>query len=120
MKEMNGIGENSRLTRRLLAAALGPEVCTTQLGRVDQTEDSEEGSVWMKGKDSKMPINLAHRWGMVLAGGDGVRLRPLTRFICGDERPKQFCPLLGDSSLLQQASSGQNEAYVQIRSFILS
>ena len=103
VKEMNGIGENSRLTRRLLAATLGPEVCTTQLGRVDQTEDSEEGSVWMKGKDSKMPINLAHRWGMVLAGGDGVRLRPLTRFICGDERPKQFCPLLGDSSLLQQA-----------------
>jgi mannose-1-phosphate guanylyltransferase len=50
-----------------------------------------------------MPTNLAHRWGMVLPGGDGIRLRPLTRFICGDERPKQFCPLLSDSCLLQQA-----------------
>ena len=42
------------------------------------------------------------RWGVVLAGGDGVRLRPLTRFICGDDRPKQFCPLLGDGTLLEQ------------------
>jgi mannose-1-phosphate guanylyltransferase len=43
------------------------------------------------------------RWGVILAGGDGVRLRPLTRFICGDERPKQFCPLYGGATLLDQA-----------------
>ena len=43
------------------------------------------------------------RWGVVLAGGDGTRLRSLTRFICGDDRPKQFCPLLGESTLLEQA-----------------
>ena len=43
------------------------------------------------------------RWGIILAGGDGVRLRPLTRFICGDERPKQFCPLYGGATLLEQA-----------------
>ncbi len=43
------------------------------------------------------------RWGIVLAGGDGVRLRPLTRFICGDDRPKQFCPLYGGITLLEQA-----------------
>jgi len=43
------------------------------------------------------------RWGVVLAGGEGVRLRPLTRFICGDERPKQFCPIFdGGVSLLQR------------------
>ena len=42
------------------------------------------------------------RWGVILAGGDGIRLRKLTRFICGDDRPKQFCPLLGDSSLVQE------------------
>jgi mannose-1-phosphate guanylyltransferase len=47
--------------------------------------------------------NLTRRWGVILAGGDGIRLRPLTRFICGDDRPKQFCPLLGDSSLIQEA-----------------
>jgi mannose-1-phosphate guanylyltransferase len=43
------------------------------------------------------------RWGLVLAGGDGVRLRPLTRLICGDDRPKQFCPLYGGMTLLEQA-----------------
>jgi mannose-1-phosphate guanylyltransferase len=44
-----------------------------------------------------------HRWAVVLAGGDGVRLRGLTRLICGDDRPKQFCPLLGASTLLEEA-----------------
>jgi len=42
------------------------------------------------------------RWGIVLAGGDGARLRPLTQFICGDSRPKQFCPLYGGRSLLER------------------
>ena len=42
------------------------------------------------------------RWGVILAGGDGVRLRPLTQFVCGDERPKQFCPLFGGQTLLGQ------------------
>lgn len=42
------------------------------------------------------------RWGVILAGGDGTRLQKLTRHICGDDRPKQFCPLVGDDSLLEQ------------------
>ncbi len=42
------------------------------------------------------------RWGVILAGGDGVRLRPLTRIISGDERPKQFCALFGRCTLLEQ------------------
>jgi mannose-1-phosphate guanylyltransferase len=42
------------------------------------------------------------RWGIVLAGGDGKRLRSLTRFISGDDRPKQFCRLLGETTLLEQ------------------
>jgi mannose-1-phosphate guanylyltransferase len=37
---------------------------------------------------------------VILAGGDGVRLRPLSRLISGDDRPKQFCPLFGGQSLL--------------------
>ena len=40
------------------------------------------------------------RWGLILAGGDGLRLRPLTKLICGDNRPKQFCPLFGQQTLL--------------------
>src|SRR6266852_5819652 len=43
-----------------------------------------------------------HRWGVILAGGEGVRLRSLTRLVSHDGRPKQFCPLLGDKTLLAQ------------------
>jgi mannose-1-phosphate guanylyltransferase len=41
-------------------------------------------------------------WAIVLAGGEGQRLRALTRVVCGDDRPKQFAPLLGGRSLLRQ------------------
>ena len=41
-------------------------------------------------------------WALILAGGDGARLRPLTRQIAGDERPKQFCRLLNQDTLLEQ------------------
>src|SRR6266700_2828087 len=42
------------------------------------------------------------RWAVILAGGDGTRLRSLTRAIAGDDRPKQFCPILGNETLLDQ------------------
>jgi mannose-1-phosphate guanylyltransferase len=41
-------------------------------------------------------------WGVLLAGGDGARLQSLTTRIEGDTRPKQFCRMLGDDSLLTQ------------------
>ena len=41
-------------------------------------------------------------WGIVLAGGEGVRLRPLVRRMLGEDRPKQFVKLLGPRSLLRQ------------------
>jgi len=41
-------------------------------------------------------------WGVVLAGGDGTRLKTLSRFISGDDRPKQFCALFGGETLLRQ------------------
>ena len=41
-----------------------------------------------------------HQWSVILAGGEGVRLRSLTRLISGDDRPKQFCPLIGGLTLL--------------------
>lgn len=43
-----------------------------------------------------------HRWAVILAGGDGVRLRSLTRLVTGDDRPKQFSPLLEGRTLLAQ------------------
>jgi hypothetical protein len=39
---------------------------------------------------------------LILAGGDGKRLLPLTRRIAGDDRPKQFCAVLGNETLLRQ------------------
>lgn len=41
-------------------------------------------------------------WVLILAGGDGSRLRPLTTQIAGDARPKQFCALLPGETLLDR------------------
>ena len=56
---------------------------------------SGPGSVGSDGPQDK-------RWAVILAGGDGTRLRSLTKSISGDERPKQFCPLIGGRTLLDQ------------------
>jgi mannose-1-phosphate guanylyltransferase len=40
------------------------------------------------------------RSAIILAGGEGLRLRSLTRRIAGDERPKQFCPFVNGETLL--------------------
>ena len=40
--------------------------------------------------------------GIILAGGDGTRLASLTRRLAGDARPKQFCRLIGDDTLMEQ------------------
>jgi len=48
--------------------------------------------------------NQPRRWGVIMAGGEGVRLRSVTRLITGDDRPKQFCSLAGGNSLLAQTN----------------
>lgn len=40
-------------------------------------------------------------WALVLAGGDGTRLLPLTTRLTGAPTPKQFCRLTGDRSLFE-------------------
>jgi mannose-1-phosphate guanylyltransferase len=42
------------------------------------------------------------RWAVILAGGEGTRLRSMTHAIAGDDRPKQFCSLTDERTLLEQ------------------
>ncbi len=46
--------------------------------------------------------NSAHLWALVLAAGDGTRLRDLTMRADGGPVPKQYCSLRGGPSLLEE------------------
>jgi mannose-1-phosphate guanylyltransferase len=65
---------------------------------IERAVSSQGATMVPQSNDSRR----AHRWAIILAGGEGARLRSLTRAIVGDERPKQFCPILGDKTLLDQ------------------
>lgn len=43
-----------------------------------------------------------NRWTVVLAGGEGERLKPLIRSSLGLEKPKQYCALVGEQTLLEE------------------
>jgi mannose-1-phosphate guanylyltransferase len=45
---------------------------------------------------------MKNEWAIILAGGDGTRLQSMTRAITGDNRPKQFAPVIGGNTLLNQ------------------
>lgn len=47
----------------------------------------------------------AHTWAVVLAAGEGSRLRSLTTTATGEAVPKQFCSLRGGPTLLHEALS---------------
>lgn len=53
-------------------------------------------------KESRRSVGSLERWAIILAGGEGTRLRSFTRSITGDERPKQFCPIFNGKTLLEQ------------------
>jgi mannose-1-phosphate guanylyltransferase len=42
-------------------------------------------------------------WGIVLAGGEGERLKEFVRECLGSEAPKQFCAFLGQRTMLEHA-----------------
>ena len=47
------------------------------------------------------PIYKKHTWGIVLAGGDGNRLKNLVKKQYGYNRPKQYCTFIGTRSLIK-------------------
>lgn len=51
---------------------------------------------------SRLIITMRNHWAIILAGGDGTRLQSMTRAITGDNRPKQFVPVIGRRTLLDQ------------------
>jgi mannose-1-phosphate guanylyltransferase len=53
-------------------------------------------------------MNAGHTWALILAAGDGSRLRALTTKPCGTAVPKQFCSLHGGRSLLEDAVARAN------------
>jgi mannose-1-phosphate guanylyltransferase len=55
--------------------------------------------------DDQIGKTASNEWAVILAGGDGTRLKSLTRHIAGDERPKQFCSVLGRGTLLEETQS---------------
>jgi len=49
---------------------------------------------------NKMLLSADNAWGLILAGGDGKRLREFVRLRFNSERPKQFCAFHGTRSML--------------------
>jgi mannose-1-phosphate guanylyltransferase len=91
---------------------------STHTGSTIVRLESERGRVTTKTKDYRQPRQstelrevprrrsasatlASRRWGVVLAGGDGNRLRELTQKVWGD-CPKQFCPILSNRTLLEE------------------
>jgi len=55
----------------------------------------------MKTQSQRTACGSDSLWALVLAGGSGRRLEPITRALYGKPVPKQFCRLGGNRSLLQ-------------------
>jgi mannose-1-phosphate guanylyltransferase len=64
--------------------------------------DASNGAVTRRVIETRVDRHACRRWAVILAGGAGSRLLPLTRQIAGDDRPKQFCSLVDNETLLQQ------------------
>ncbi len=58
-------------------------------------------SALMSSTTSRPENQRQTRWGIVLAGGDGARMRSLIGHWLGEDRPKQYCAFVGSRSMLQ-------------------
>jgi mannose-1-phosphate guanylyltransferase len=70
-------------------------------------------------RSQKLDSSTAHLWAVLLAGGDGVRLRGLTRRIAGDSRPKQFCRIVGEQSLFRETRTRLDPLFIRGRQVLV-
>jgi len=68
--------------------------------------------------EHKANLRINH-WAVILAGGEGTRLRSMTRTIAGDDRPKQFCPLVDERTLLEQTRQRVSMSIASNRTLIV-
>jgi mannose-1-phosphate guanylyltransferase len=81
------------------AVRWGETLGTTSPVATEPMDRRAESRGQLRRVDSRAEPNI---WAVILAGGEGLRLRPLTEYVCGDSRPKQFARLLGPQSLVRQ------------------
>lgn len=62
---------------------------------------------------------MRDRWAVILAGGDGTRLQSMTRALTGDNRPKQFVPVIGGATLLDQTRRRVARSVMPSQTFIV-
>ncbi len=60
-----------------------------------------------------------HEWAVILAGGDGTRLRELSYKFSGDRRPKQFCEFFGGKSLLAHTRDRLQPLFIDENTFFV-
>lgn len=62
---------------------------------------------------------MRNRWAVILAGGDGTRLQSMTRAMTGDNRPKQFVPVIGGTTLLDQTRRRVARSVLPSQTFVV-
>jgi mannose-1-phosphate guanylyltransferase len=93
-------GATRCLTRPLQAGEVMAAIrAAWDLSAPDARDIGEGPALVRAGRPRAAPAG-AHVWSVVLAGGEGRRLRPLVQHVHGEVRPKQYATLVGTRTLL--------------------
>ncbi len=77
--------------------------------------DVDRGSIPLK-QPLQEPASL---WSVILAGGEGTRIRPEIQAWLGERRPKQYCAFVGTRSLLEHTLSRARKVVPDKRTLIV-
>ncbi len=88
-----------------------------------QTPDTNLGVPGSAGEATRPEIeglsSAGHRWTVVLAGGEGNRIRPAILDWLGEQRPKQYCTFVGTRSLLEHTFSRAGRLVPEERTLVV-